>query len=397
MTELRQLVEADRPAHSKLMSEAFEGGRRPAPNMTGQPGEPEEVPVTWGILEGERLVATTTVHDLHLTWGDHDAPMGGVAGVACAADQRGRGHVDRLLKQSLIGMHEAGQYLSGLYPFAFAFYRRHGWEWVGERRDYVVPTAQLRSSPEGRHIQFYEGPDALDVVKPVYAAFARRYRGVTTREDSMPDWWKNALENGDNRTTYVHVHRDTVTGEADGYLTFRFGDDSIGHVGDFIANTPEAYRGLLSVLHYYGTQVEKVRFRAPADDALPLHVMHWDMETKIGPLFMGRVVDVKAALEALHPDTGLVGETVLQVHDERCEWNQGAWTVTVEDGQIAVKKTDRAPSVTLDIQALSQAYWGQPSLALLRNAGKVTAVDQNQFQLLSAVLPPTICYLQDGF
>ena len=128
--ELRQLTPDDRPALSMLMGAAFDGGRRPGPVIAGKPPGPDDVKpsVTWGLFDGARLVASATVHDLHVTWGDHDAPMGGIAGVACVADQRGRGHVARLLGQSLSGMQDAGQYLSGLYPFAYAFYRRYGWE-----------------------------------------------------------------------------------------------------------------------------------------------------------------------------------------------------------------------------------------------------------------------------
>ena len=83
-----------------------------------------------------------------------------------------------------------------------------------------------------------------------------------------------------NRTAYVQVYSDPATGQPEGYLTFRYPDDEDdGQVGDFIANTPAAYRGLLSVLHYYGVQVKKVAFSAPMDDPLALHLMHWDLDT----------------------------------------------------------------------------------------------------------------------
>jgi len=55
------------------------------------------------------------------------------------------------------------------------------------------------------------------------------------------------------------------------------------------------------------------------------------------------------------------------------------------------------PGVSLDIQALSQAYWGQPPLDLIRAAGRLTVTDEAQYQVLSQLLPPSVCYLQDGF
>lgn len=383
----------------RLMAEAFEGGRRPSEEP---PAEDEAArlrsSVYLGLFEGARLVAAAIIHSLPVAWGEQTLTMGGLAGVACAADQRGRGHVARLLAESLVRMRNDGQVLSGLYPFAWAFYRRHGWEWVGEKREFTVPTAAIPSHPEGRSVRMYDGLEALEIVKPIHAAYARRYRGMTTRENLNPDWWNEVLGPNGGRTTYVHVHSDAQTGQPDGSLTFRFPDGGeTGRVGDFFALTPTAYQGLLSVLHYYGTQVEKVRWHGPADDPLPLHVMHWDLKTTISPLFMGRVVDVKGALEALRPAPELRGQAVLCISDPQCDWNDGVWRVTLEAGRVTVERTNAEPGVTLDIQALSQAFWGQPSLAQLRSAGRLAVTEEAQSFLLSALLPPAICFLPDFF
>ena len=383
--ELRQLMPEDEPAIGKLMAEAFGRGRRPEPDTDAPQAVKPSLPKTrLGVFDGPRLVACAIIDNLTLAWGEADAPLGGIGGVACTADQRGRGHVGRLLGESLLTMREVGQYLSGLYPFAFSFYRRHGWEWVGEQRQYSLPTSELKAGPEGRCLTAYDGLDALDVVQPVYEQFARRYYGMGLRRetapgDIAPHWWHRALEHQGNRTTYVQVYNDPATGEAEGYLTFRYPEDSdgAGQVGDFCANTPAAYKGLLSVLHYYGVQVEKVTFHAPMDDPLALHLMHWDLETKIKPLFMGRVVDVQAALTALRPSAELAGKLVLQVSDAQCDWNNQTFAITADAGQVTVTPTPNAPGITLDIQTLSQAYWGQPSLDRLRAAERLSVSDES--------------------
>ena len=395
MTDLRQLTPDDDAALARLEAEAFFGGRRsepPAPD----PDAPRST--TLGVFDGPRLVAAATIHALHLWWGDRQVPMGGIAGVACAADARGRGHTGRLLTEALHLMRDAGQYTSGLYPFAYAFYRRFGWEWVGEKRQHSVPTAHIPAFPEGRAVRCCDGLEALDTIRLVYDTFARQHRGMATRTDPNPNFWERALAHSDNRTTYVQVYHDPATDYAEGYLTFRYPDGGdTGYVGEFCANTSAAYRGLLSVLHYYGTQVERVNFSAPADSPLLLYVMHHDLETKISPLFMGRVVDVAAALSALPSAPALAGTLTLQVSDPTCDWNSGTFAVTVEAGQVSAVPTPNVPGVSLDIQALSQAYWGQPALGLLRTAGRVTVTDEAQYKILSRLLTPAICFLQDGF
>ncbi len=402
--ELRVLTPEDKPAIEKLMAEAFGKGSRPEPEADAPNGDKPALPKTrLGVFEGPRLVACTIIDSLHLAWGEANAPLGGIGGVACAADQRGRGHVGRLMGEALRVMRDAGQYLSGLYPFSFGFYRRYGWDWVGEQKQYSVPASELKAGPEGRCLTAYEGLDALEIVRPVYAQFARRYHGMGLRTETapgeaVPHWWRRALDHRDDRTTYVQVYRDTATGEAEGYLTFRYPEDGdTAHIGEFYANTPAAYRGLLSVLHYYGVQVEKVSWCAPLDDPLALHVMHYDLETTLKPLFMGRVVDVAAALTALRPDVSLTGEIVLQVADSQCDWNNQTFAVTLDAGHVTVTASQDMPGITLDIQTLSQAYWGQPSLDLLRASGRVAVTDNVQYALLSRLLPPHICFLRDFF
>ncbi len=403
--ELRPLTIDDQPGVDKLMAEAFGRGNRPAPPSETENARPEVAKVRLGIFDGPRLVACAIINPLTLAWGDADVPMGGIGGVACTADQRGRGHVGRLLGESLRAMRDSGQYLSGLYPFSFSFYRRHGWDWVGEQKQYSVPASELKAGPEGRCLTMYDGLDALEIVRPVYEQFARRHYGMGLRLETAPGdtasyWWKRTLDYGGNgnRITYVQVYSNPSTGQPEGYLTFLYPEDGdTGQVGDFVANTPAAYRGLLSVLHYYGVQVEKVNFSAPMDDPLALHLMHWDLETKIKPLFMGRVVDVPAALTALRPEPGWSGKIVLQVADGQCDWNNCTFAVTVDAGCVTVAPTQGVPGVTLDIQTLSQAYWGQPSLDRLRAAERLPISDEAQYALLSRLLPPHICFLRDFF
>jgi predicted acetyltransferase len=392
--EIRQLTLDDLPQQRWLMDEAFGGGMRSG----GDGGFDPSPSLMLGAFENGKLVASATVHGLHVTWDSRNAPLGGVAGVACTVGARGQGHVGRLLIESLQVMRSAGQYLSGLYPFSYAFYRRYGWEWVGEKRHYTVPTTAVAAAPEGLDVRTYDGPDALDVVKPIYAAFARRYHGMMTREDPAPDWWKARLEHGGERTTYVHVHHDPETGVPDGYFTFRYPEqDRAARIGEFFALNPSAYCGLLSVIHYYGTQIKTIEVTAPADDPMPIYVMHHDMKMHVTPLFMGRIVDLSAAFIALKPSEGAQGAMTIQVHDPSCEWNDLTFEMTVDDGQVAVSPTGKTPGITLDIQALAQAYWAAPSLAILRRAGRLSVSNENHYGLLSALLPSAVPYLHDFF
>jgi predicted acetyltransferase len=395
--EIRELTAEDYAACKRLRLEAFQDGNRP---------DSFEMPSGWldnlqlGVFEGAKMMACAETIDMKLAWGERDAPAGGVAGVACAPARRGRGHVGRLLATSLEAMRERGQFISALNPFSFAFYQGYGWDWVGEMRTVTAPVRELRSAAEGRSVDSCEWPDAVDIVRPVYEEFSRRYRSMIVRNNPCPNWWERKLGHQDGRTTYVHVYSDPETGKPEGYLSFRFEPRSTGKpskVGDFVWLTGAAYRGLLSILHYYGTQVEKVAWDAPSDHSLPLHLMHWDLGQTVRPVFMGRVVDVVPALEALSPNSELTGSFTIRVSDSKCSWNDGSFTVWIESAHVAVKPATGDPAVELDIRALSQAYWGKPCLAELRGAERIKVHDERGYKLLEKLLPPAVSFVGDFF
>ena len=152
------------------------------------------------------------------------------------------------------------------------------------------------------------------------------------------------------------------------------------------------------MLHYYGVQVEKVSLSAPMDDPLALHLMHWDLETKIKPLFMGRVVDVQAALTALRPEAGLSGKIILQVADAQCDWNNQTFAITMDAGQVTVTGSAQCAGHHAGHPNAVSILLG-PAVARfrLRAAERLSVSDEAQYALLSRLLPPHICFLRDFF
>jgi predicted acetyltransferase len=127
--------------------------------------------------------------------------------------------------------------------------------------------------------------------------------------------------------------------------------------------------------------------------------MDWNLETKVQPVFMGRVVDVEAALRLLGPTYIPNGEFALLIRDETAPWNNAQFRLTIEDKRlyVAVDTTGAPPQVSMDIQAFSQAFWGHPSLLTLRQAGRVSVKGEAAFAVLSTLLPAHPVYTLDDF
>lgn len=393
--EIRTIVPTEEPRYHELMAQSFSQGRAPRARDEHEPREPNHE--NFGLFDNGALCAAYTLISFNVHWGGQAVqPMGGIAGVGSFAHARGRGHVGALLRHALQTMRERGQVVSALYPFAHAFYRRFGWEWVGQKQRMTLPLRALATWPEGRHVHELRADQARPVLEPVYARYAQNYRGAC---DAATHRWDGVLRPDDNRAVYVYVHQ-TPGAAPDGYLTWRYNNDGkAGFVREFVANSSAAYRGLLSLLHYFGTQCDQADLnRLPSDNPLWSFVMHNDLETKLQPVFMGRVVDVAKALQSVDVRPGGPdGAATLKVHDETAPWNSGTWRVAKQGEQLTCVPATGAADMVCDIQAFSQMFWGVPLLEALRRAGRVDVHNLRSIGFLSFLFGGAPVFTLDGF
>ena len=402
-TEIRPLEIGDSLRHRELMNHAFGKGSVVAPSAEEPPppgaiGAYPYIANTWGLFVGGELQAALGIVPFETQWGRQTVlKLGGIAGVATWAHARGNGYVAELLTESLRIMRDRGEVVSALGPFSYGFYRAFGWDWVGEKRTLTLPLQELRACPEGKFVRDVTERGG-DTVRPklqaAYTNYARNYRGIFTEDTHK---WDAALEHAGGRTTYVYQYEPT--GE---YLLWRYEQSDKGRIMEWTARTPDGFRAHLSLLHYLGTQCKTAQVSVPGDCFLPAHFMHRDMEAKTAPVFMGRVVDFGEAMRRLPPLPDVSNAALtLFLSDKHAPWNDGLWRVGVEDGAIFCENDKAAGAdadIILDIQTLSQAFWGSPPLEWLRNAGRIQRVaNEAAFALLFRLLPAHPVYSLDSF
>ena len=387
--ELRPVERKD-PRQSYLMNMAFNRGC--FNEQAVDEGEDIEGISTIGAWENDRLCASVTVVHFQCHFGAHQiAPMGGIAGVACMPADRGKSYAGICLKRVLEMMRENGEYVSSLYPFSWDFYGNYGWAWVGEKREYSLPTAILRTAAETDQVYEAQPSDREEICR-VYTAYAKQYRGMIIRDEAI---WKRHLDNAKDQYTYTYIYR----GESgiEGYVTFRHQQGDETHLSEFISLSPAAMNGLLGLMRRLDMQIKRIKFDAPGDDNLWFSRMHWEISTRLQPFNMARVVDISAALAALHPPCETRGKVIFTLRDSMALWNQGTWAAEYEGGQCVVKPSTEEAGIELDIQAFSQAYWGSPSLAQLLRANRLIVKDEVAYRSLSVLLGgPTMC-MYDAF
>lgn len=401
---IRLLEPADQHQHARLMAHAFGKGRvvaAPDPDTSPSPS----LAYTWGIFEGGRLLASCILNPFEVCWpdpgpepGDRRLRMGGVGGVATWADQRGRGHVDRLLRQGLVAMRDSGQVVSSLYPFAFSFYRRLGWEWTGEHRRITLPLRELpRAMPSGWSVEPLEGSvaDVRAVLEPLWSAHARRIRGAFPSEHHQ---WDGRLAHSGDRTTYPYVARDG-SGTARGYLLWRYGDQDRGEVRLWVSGDADTDAALATLLRDFGMQCPEATVDVVDDHPIKARLCHHSMKVELQTDFQSRVVDIEAAVAALGRVPVPDGAARIRVSDPWAGWNDGSWELRVDGGIASARRTSSAsdPDLSASIGAFSQLFHGCPSLEALVRAGQVDIREGAGLEWLRRLFPAMPVHCWDGY
>jgi predicted acetyltransferase len=391
--EIRVLTKEEEKACFPLWSQAFEYGRREMSAWEDWPDDATEGgSYTCGVFDAEGLQATVLVNDYRVHLGPEViVPMGGIGGVACLPASRGKGYAGACLQYALERMKETGHVVSTLFPFSWDYYRRFGWEWVGVDRKYAVPTRILRPDPETENVRAATPADR-PAIADAYRQFATQFRGAVARNEKA---WNAILDDRKDKFTYTYLYAQDE--QPEGYLTYRGGKEEETWLREFICLTPRAQRGLLGLLRRHEMQVNKFAWSAPDSDPLWSHFFHWDIETKVKPVTQGRVVDVPAALRAWRPKRERRGAVTLAIQDESAPWNTGSWRVEFEGGEVSVRPTQDAAQVSLDIQALSQAYFGTPTADEIRAAERLMVHDEYGFAALRDLLDGPPMWINDDF
>ena len=376
-----------------LSSQAFRHGERDDNRVQNWLKDPNRTPDTgYGVYDEGGMQSKVVVQHYKQHFGpDVVIPMGGIAGVASLPASRGKGYAGTCLKYVLERMRDDGEVISALFPFSWQFYRNLGWEWVGIERSYKVTTRALKSDPETENVRAATPADR-PAIAACYTEFAGRYRGAMARREQE---WNRILDDNEKQYTYTYLYEKE--GRVMGYLTYRGGKREETRIREFVSLTPQAQRALLGLLRRHEMQIEKFAWNAPSDDTLWSQLMHWDLETKLEPNTMSRIVDVPGAFAYCRPVPASSGTVIFALKDDCAPWNTGTWRITFEGGKTQAERTNSAPQLELDIQALSQAYHGTPTLDTLRAAERLTIHDEAGFTTLKQLLDGPPMWMSDSF
>jgi predicted acetyltransferase len=354
----------------------------------GEHFQPDDLPVLEPLFEadralaahdGDRMVGNAAIISFDLTVPGGTLPAAGVSAVGVQPTHRRRGILREMMRRQLEEVHERGEPLAVLWASEGSIYQRFGYglatlgasiELERSRSAFRLPHEHAGS------IRFVTREEAGKLFPPVYDRIQPSRVGFFTRSpafwDSLfydPERWRH----GGGPAFHV-VHE--LDGTVDGYARYRIHDDwemtgskSRLLVMELMAEHAAAHLDLWRFLF----DVDLIatitgRFLAVDDPLLLAMAEPRRLRFTVGDALWLRVVDVAAAL-AGRSYVGS-GRTVIEVSDDFCPWNDGIWTLEVEDGSAAAEKSDDAAELALDVTDLAAIYLGAFTVADLLRAGR---------------------------
>jgi predicted acetyltransferase len=328
--------------------------------------------------------------------GGRSAPCGGVTAVSVRADHRRRGLLTRMMGELLQDSVDRGEPLSALFASESPIYGRYGY-------GAAVPTygieidrrhARLRYDGHVREVRLVSREEALATFPALHESLLRQRGGVVRRTEP---WWERLLDDPEHRRDGAGPRLYALLPER-GFATYRLksqwtgtAPDGTVQVDDLVAADADA----AAALWRFVLDVDlAIRLRAelrPVDDPI-LALLEDPQRAKVtrGMGLYLRLVDVEAAVAAR--GSAADGSLVLDLTDGMLPQNAGPWRLTSEAGEARLERTDDAPDLAMDVEALGSAFLGGTRVTQLRLAGQVAGSHEAATHLdriLAVDLAPT--------
>ena len=334
-----------------------------------------------GAYDGDRVVGTAGIFSFDFTIPGGVVPAAGVTFVGVQPTHRRRGVLRRMMRMQLDAVHDRGESLAVLWASEGSIYQRFGYglSTMLTRLAVELDRGAFRTphAPSGV-IRFIDVDEAERLVPPIHDAIAPVRPGFFARTPAFwdsevfrdPDHWRRGASEA-----FYAVH--DVAGEVDGFARYRVrdrwddgGPRSTVIVTDKLALTPAAELDLWRFLLDIDLMAKLEAWNVAPDDPIILSALEpRRLGISLGDGMWLRVVDVSAALAQRR--YGVDGRIVLEVSDEFCDWNEGRWALSVDDGTPLVEPTTDAADLALDITDLGASYLGGFSFVQLADAARV--------------------------
>ncbi|AIC94272.1 MULTISPECIES: GNAT family N-acetyltransferase [Shouchella] len=343
-----------------------------------------------GWFSKNKLISQMVVYPFSVNIHGRAYKMGGVTGVGTYPEYAGLGLMNDLMKESLTLMREKGQTISYLFPYSIPYYRKKGWEIISDVITYTVRDTQIPKPYDvpGRieRVSFHDKD-----IRKAYEQFSKKENGAMIRNELA--WDEHFKWERDDLIACVYYDAKE---QPTGYMYYKVENETF-FVQEMIFNNEEARRGLWNFIGAHFSMVYYVKGKIFANEPLSFFLEDGEIEEKISPYYMARIVDVEEFLRGF-PFTSYAKQAiVLKVNDPMLEWNQDVFKLTFENGQKVERVSEDTPvDASLDIQTLVTLLLNYKRAKDLKEIGRIEATNAT-ISYLEELIPDNQPWFSDYF
>lgn len=378
--EIRTITEEELPRYLKVLGSAF-GDPIPADEA---PRFKEVLPLdrAWAAFDAGSMVATGGAFPFHMTVpGGRALPAAGVTMVGVLPSHRRRGLMSSIMRKLIDDAKDRSEPVAILWASEESIYQRFGYGFASDQGNISIEKHRAGfladPGPVGT-VRLVDLEEAPRVLSPIYDEILPTRPGMLARTET---WWRNHtlidIERHRGGASVKFCAVVTIEGRDVAYAIYRtaggWADDSTAeawlNVREVAAVDPVAYREMWRFLFNIDL-VDRIKaWYLPAD--LPLTLMLKEPRrlrfAKSDSLWL-RVVDLAEALAAR--TYAADGSISFAVKDDYCPWNEGEWTLIVEEGRGRLERGGE-PDLSTDAAGLASVYLGAFTFAELARALRV--------------------------
>ncbi len=379
--ELRPITEDEYGAWQRVLAAGF--SEVPEPDQTAMWRAFTEFDRTLGAVEDGEFVGTTAAFSFEMSVpGGAMVPTGGVTAVAVLPTHTRRGVLTAMMRRQLDDIRERGEPLAALGASESLIYGRFGYGLAiaGEHWQIDRVRAQFLRPPgaeTGGRVRIIQRSEALERFPAAY----ERTLGVVPGGTRHPEtWWPARYAEANEMMQKIEPFLVVFerNGVDEGYATYAVRElpgtpaPRELQVRRFYPATSEAHEALWRYIFSVDLIDTIEAHHMATDDPLPWMLTDpRRLRRNTYDVLWLRLVDVPAALEAR--TYARPGRLTIEVNDAFCPWNQGTYTLEVDDdGAASCTASGGTPDLSLDVDALGAIYLGGTSLATLALAGRAT-------------------------
>jgi predicted acetyltransferase len=341
----------------------------------------------WVVTDDGDIIACMIAYPFTMYMEESEIPVIGIGSVAVRPDRRRQGAAGFMIGETLNSLDEQGVAASILYPFQHRFYRRLGWGYAGEVRQYRIALSQLEDYNELEDdtdlIVKLMREDDFPALIAFYEASSRQSNGMLRRN---PRYWRERILGEGKVAALAHFSGDLI-----GYAIYSHNPITPSNifsqeieVHEWMASTLDARDALLSYFARQSEQVETARFILPADE--PFHLWVDDprdvSRQNIRRLYaesatmslgwMYRLINLQSAFEGGRKFNGVHGDLTVEVMDEHLGDRRIAVRFSGKGAKMLDPEAKTGRLVQGTIDAFSQLFCGYMSAGTAYEQGLLT-------------------------